>query len=71
MFYWCKMNQIESDKKIIESHGGATALANLLSYQVQRVQNWKTRGIPASEKLKHPNLFLKKKTSKVSKASLS
>ena len=63
------MNQIESDKKIIESHGGATALANLLSYQVQRVQNWKTRGIPASEKLKHPNLFLKIKTSKTSKAS--
>jgi hypothetical protein len=25
---------------------------------VQRVQNWKSRGIPSEVKLKHPDLFL-------------
>lgn len=65
------MNKPKSDAEIIESHGGATALANRLNYQVQRVQNWKTRGIPASEKLKHPELFLNVCVSKRSKTSLS
>ena len=63
--------QITDDREIIDRLGGSTKVAELIHYQVQRVQNWKTRGIPASEKLKHPNLFLKKKASKVSKASLS
>lgn len=52
--------EINKDKCLIESHGGSTALAKTLNYQVQRVQNWKIRGIPASIKLKYPHLFLSK-----------
>lgn len=48
-------------KEIIDSYGGSTALAKKLNYNVQRVQNWKTRGIPPLEKLKFPDLFLKPK----------
>lgn len=51
------------DKDLIISHGGPTKLARLLGLDtkrggVQRVQNWMTRGIPASVKLEWPDLFL-------------
>lgn len=52
--------EINTDKTLIEHHGGPTALARKLNCRVQRVQNWKTRGIPASIKLKYPHLFLTK-----------
>lgn len=55
------MSSIEADRDLIESHGGASALAKKLKYQSQRVQNWTVRGIPPKEKLKHPELFLKRK----------
>ncbi len=47
-----------ADAQIICSLGGSTVVAKQLGYDVQRVQNWKTRGIPPREKLKHPELFL-------------
>ena len=52
------MATVNEDKKIIEKNGGATILAKKLNYQTQRVQNWTVRGIPAKEKLKHPEIFL-------------
>jgi hypothetical protein len=47
-----------ADAQIICRLGGSTVVAKQLGYDVQRVQNWKTRGIPAKEKLKHPEMFL-------------
>lgn len=52
------------DAERIKSLGGATQVARLLSSRsptpvsVQRVHNWSKRGIPASVKLAHPDLFL-------------
>lgn len=52
------MSNIQQDRDLIKSYGGATNLAKKINYQVGRVQNWKVRGIPAAEKLKFPELFL-------------
>lgn len=49
---------MSKDKQLIESLGGAAKVAGQLGYSVQRVQNWKERGIPAQVKLDHPELFL-------------
>lgn len=46
-----------TDKERIESLGGSAKLAHMLGYTVQRVQNWKDRGIPAKVKLDHPEIF--------------
>ncbi|WP_347472736.1 hypothetical protein ABEF81_08790 [Acinetobacter thermotolerans] len=51
--------RISPDWKLVEELGGATKVASLLKFKVQRVQNWKTRDIPAAIKLKYPKLFLK------------
>lgn len=44
--------------------GGTEKLAMLLGFKgkggAMRVQNWKTRGIPARVKVNHPELFLRK-----------
>ncbi|MEC8125294.1 MAG: YdaS family helix-turn-helix protein [Pseudomonadota bacterium] len=53
-----------SDKEKIEELGGSTALADKIGYSVQRVQNWKVRGIPPKEKLKFPEIFLDTKKAK-------
>ncbi|WP_242684281.1 hypothetical protein [Paraburkholderia hospita] len=58
-----KHSDIAADAQIIEDLGGPAKLAELLGYDkaaggVQRIQNWKKRGIPASVKLAHPDLFL-------------
>lgn len=59
---------IDADVALIEELGGAAALARALDakandpddrYDVQRVSNWKTRGIPAEVRLKFPDLFLR------------
>ena len=50
--------QINDDREIIDRLGGSTKVAELIHYKVQRVQNWKERGIPSAEKLKFPHLFL-------------
>ena len=48
----------QTDKELINSLGGASSLAKLLGYSQQRVHNTQTRGIPAVEKIKHPELFM-------------
>lgn len=55
-------HSIDADRVLIESLGGPTRLAELLGFPktggVQRVQNWKDRGIPASIKIAYPHIFL-------------
>ena len=51
------------DAELIAALGGPVKLAERLGYSkqqggVQRVGNWVRRGIPASVKLQHPELFL-------------
>lgn len=58
-----KHTELHPDSKIIDDLGGASKLAELLGYDkthggVQRIQNWKTRGIPSSVKIEHPDLFM-------------
>jgi hypothetical protein len=56
-------DQVQQDAERIRLLGGPTRVAEKLKLGkggVQRVQNWLTRGIPASVKLEHPNLFLRK-----------
>lgn len=51
------------DTTLIEHLGGPARLAARLGYDkkpggVQRVHNWRTRGIPASVKVEFPEIFL-------------
>jgi hypothetical protein len=48
---------MSSDKELIENLGGSAKLAVRLGYSVQRVENWKKRGIPAQVRLDHPDVF--------------
>lgn len=51
-----------TDADLIEKLGGPAKVCELLSIPkhggIQRVQNWKARGIPARVKLGRPDLFL-------------
>jgi hypothetical protein len=54
-----------TDKEIIASLGGASAVAKLLKYDItkggaQKVHNWIKRGIPSKVKVEFPELFLNK-----------
>ena len=56
--------QLEKDNNTLRELGGATSVARLLKYDLekggaQRVQNWFKRGIPAQVKLDNPRVFLK------------
>ena len=59
-------NQIKNDVELIERLGGPAMVAQMLGYRmpngVQRVYNWKSRGIPAKVKVERPDLFLLEKT---------
>lgn len=55
---------LDADNALISELGGVAELARLLDYTIQRVQNWKTRGIPAEEKIKRPDLFLRDLTNR-------
>lgn len=51
------------DSKVIDDLGGPAKVCELLAYDkakggVQRVHNWRVRGIPARVKLQRPDLFL-------------
>lgn len=50
------------DQTLIDHLGGPAKLAELLGYDkaggVQRVDNWRRRGIPPKVKLERPDLFL-------------
>jgi len=48
---------MSTDKELIESLGGPAKLAARLKCSVQRVQNWKERGIPPRVRLDHPDVF--------------
>lgn len=52
----------ETDRKLIEDLGGPAKVADLLGFPkyggVQRVQNWKLRGIPDSVKVQFPGYFM-------------
>jgi len=60
-----------TDQELIKYYGGPAKLAELLGLKeggVQRVNNWRSRGIPPKEKLARPDIFLfdlsKKKTNR-------
>jgi hypothetical protein len=52
-------HQPHSDWDLIQGLGGPSKVASLLGITIQRVQNWKLRGIPSVMKLNHPHLFLR------------
>ena len=45
------------DWKFVDSYGPAE-LAKKLGYSIQRVHNWKYRGIPPREKIKHREILM-------------
>lgn len=51
-----------TDAELINLHGGPARLAEKLGWHesraLQRIHNWRTRGIPAAIKLKYQHLFL-------------
>lgn len=51
-------SHMNNDKEVIKSLGGPGALASKLGYSFQRVKNWEYRGIPAKQKLDHPELLM-------------
>lgn len=58
-----KHHELHADAALIDALGGASKLAEMLGYDkshggVQRIQNWKKRGIPPGVKLAYPDLFL-------------
>ena len=56
------MQQLERDRALITKLGGPAKVAELLHWEkyggVQRVQNWMSRGIPASVKVQFPAIFM-------------
>lgn len=56
-----KKIEIEQDKRLLNSLGSYSSIARKLGKSPQCVFNWSKRGIPAAIKLKHPDLFLKKR----------
>lgn len=56
-----------TDAELIDHHGGPARLAAKLGWHegraVQRIHNWRSRGIPAAVKLDHPDLFPRETTS--------
>jgi hypothetical protein len=55
------MSKYHEDADLIDRLGGPAALARALGFDsrigVQRVQNWKYRGIPEIERLRNPDVF--------------
>lgn len=53
--------QLHADAGLIDALGGPAELARRLGFKstggTQRVQNWKTRGIPAAIRLQHQDVF--------------
>jgi hypothetical protein len=46
------------DWDVVVRLGGAAKVATLMGWSVQRVQNWKQRGIPSAVKVRRPDLFM-------------
>jgi len=56
------MSKPHPDAEVIDRLGGPAELARQLGFDpkaggVQRIQNWKTRGIPELIKLRRPDVF--------------
>jgi hypothetical protein len=54
---------MHSDSQLIDALGGPAKVALMLGYDtdaggVQRVSNWKKRGIPSKVKVERPDLFM-------------
>lgn len=56
------MSNLHEDAALIDALGGSAQLARSLGFAsagaVQRVQNWKYRGIPEVIRLRHPEAFV-------------
>lgn len=52
------MTTTTNDSVLIDRLGGVAVLAKRMKTSIQRVQNWKQRGIPPKVKLEHPEIFL-------------
>ena len=55
---------VHSDSQLIDDLGGPAAVCALLGYDkakggLQRVHNWRVRGIPPKVKLERPDVFLR------------
>lgn len=52
---------MKTDAQLIDELGGSAKVASMLGYKpeigIQRVHNWKARGIPAAVRLKHIDIF--------------
>lgn len=44
-------------RALIDRLGGSAELSRKTGYTVQRINNWKVRGIPADAKIRFPDLF--------------
>lgn len=58
------MSAMHKDSHLIDALGGPAKVAELLGFDkadggIQRVHNWRTRGIPAKVKVDHPEIFLR------------
>lgn len=52
------MDKYHADAGVIDALGGPAELARKLGFEsVQRVQNWKYRGIPEVIRLRRPDIF--------------
>lgn len=60
-----RQEEVDRDWQLVLSLGGPAKVAERLGWtkegSVQRVQNWKQRGIPAKVKLANPRLFPRRK----------
>ena len=54
---------------LIERLGGSAEVARKTGYSIQRINNWKVRGIPAEAKVEFPHLFWPEAVGGVSAAS--
>ncbi len=63
-----------NDAQLIADLGGPAKVAELLKLFTpgsrNRVQNWKTRGIPAQVKVDFPHIFLRKRKATASTAGI-
>lgn len=55
-------NVAMTDAELIKHYGGPSRIAAMLGWHesraVQRIHNWRSRGIPARVKLQFPHIFL-------------
>lgn len=60
-----------TDNQIIEKLGGVNVISKNLGYPYTTVNNWKTRGIASSAKVKYPHLFMPAKLNDLKKLEVT